>query len=82
MPRPSAPDDFMEIYSPPRIAAEFKGRQMNATISADIFSGWNLTDPDVKALLFDEIEVRFDVNPILDHRAGQSVCILRRVRLV
>ena len=52
---PAVHDDFMELFSMPRVATEVRARNLRAIRSMDILNGWDLTKRDVQCNAFDEM---------------------------
>ena len=51
-------DDFMEIFSPPRMTPMFALRGKRGQIAIDVLCGWDLSDPAVKNFVFELIGKR------------------------
>ena len=51
-------DDFLELFSPPRIVPRMQALGFRAQLSADICTGWDLSLPSMQAKLLDEIRHR------------------------
>ena len=52
------PDDFVEIYSPPRLVPECVKRGLRATLSVDLATGYDLSKQSTRMLVKHEIRAR------------------------
>ena len=53
-----ATDDFMELFSPPRLVPLFLAENKITSISADLLTGWNLADSKIQGFLFTLLKKR------------------------
>ncbi len=51
-------DDFLELFSPPRVAAYLRGLGYRAGLSADLTTGWNFTHADTRQALRFQLAAR------------------------
>jgi len=52
------PEHFAEIFSPPRLAPEFKKRGLRASMSVDVLMGWDLSKLCVREFVLKQISRR------------------------
>eukprot|EP00959_Pyramimonas_sp_CCMP1952_P271162 5669025-Pyramimonas_sp.AAC.1 len=53
--RSTVHDDFVELFSLPRVAPEVRSRNLRAIRSMDILNGWDLTKKEVQMTAFSEL---------------------------
>ena len=51
-------DDFLEVYSPPRLVPLAVKRNMRASVSMDLLTGWNFLSMDAKISAVQDIKAR------------------------
>ena len=67
--------DFIELFSPPRLAPIFKQHGKTKTMSIDVMSGWDLSKPCIRSFVLGQVDKRCPKGMMLSPPCTSFSCL-------